>query len=215
MGPPDDEHFPNRWPDEQAIPGFRSFIETTYAKFQSIVADILEALELGMGVQSGSLTSKCKKHASEFRFVHYPSIDARILQDGMVSRVWPHYDIGVLSLLFQDDVGGLQMAAGDGSDDFVSVTSDKPTDLIVNVAETLERWSNGILRAGLHRVTFPPDTPSSGLLPERFSAVYFCKADRTSSVAPLPDLISAKNPAQYDDITALQYHQKRVLSAYT
>ena len=192
-------------------------METVYGRFEKVTHDILAALEMGMNLSPGSFTNKCIQHASEFRFVHYPPITAEELRGGMVSRAWPHYDIGVISFLFQDNVGGLEMGDGRSSDGFVSVVSENPTDLIVNAAETLQRWSNGILKAGLHRVTIPRSMKEGdeGRIPERYSAVYFLKPDRTASVAPIPELVNHESPALYEDMTALEYHQRRVLAAYT
>ena len=189
-------------------------MENAFKKFEQITLDILGALELGMNLPAGAFTSRCLRSSSEFRMIHYPPLTIKDVQGGMISRAWPHYDIGVISLLFQDSVGGLEIDNGCGG--FASVTSNKPTDLIVNVAETLQRWSNGRLKAGLHRVTIPPsmEPGEEGSLPTRRSIVYFCKANRQASVAPLPDLVDEKHAPKYDDLTFLAYHQKRIQSAY-
>jgi isopenicillin N synthase-like dioxygenase len=189
-------------------------MEKAFHQFEQITFDLLEALEIGMNLTPGSFTSKCVRSSSEFRMIHYPPITVEDTQGGLISRAWPHYDIGVISLLFQDSVGGLEIDDGRGG--FASATPEKPTDLIVNAAETIQRWSNGHLKAGLHRVTIPPSIKcgEEGRLPQRRSVVYFCKANRNASVAPLPELIKRDHIARYDDLTFLAYHQKRVQSAY-
>jgi isopenicillin N synthase-like dioxygenase len=191
-------------------------MEQTYRGFEQISTDILQALEQGLQVPAGSLTAKCAKGSSEFRFIHYPPLLVKEAQEGMISRAWPHYDIGVISLLFQDSVGGLEI--DDGSGGFAPVVSDKPTDLIVNAAETIQRWSNDRLKAGLHRVTIPRTVDADQgdyTLPRRYSIVYFCKANREASVAPLPELIDERHEAKYDDLTFLAYHQQRLQAAYS
>lgn len=189
-------------------------MENTFRQFEKVSLDILAALEVGMGIRSGSLTKMCDNGSSEFRLIHYPSMKAEDARGGMLSRAWPHYDIGVISLLFQDNVGGLEIDDGHGG--FESVITDSPTDLIVNASETIQRWSNDRLKAGLHRVTIPPTLTGGeeAWLPPRHSIVYFCKANRMASVAPLPELVIEDCDARYDDMTFLAYHQKRIQSAY-
>ena len=87
--------------------------------------------------------------------------------------------------------------------------------MIVNVSETLQRWSNDEIRAGLHQVTIPRNLQKleKGLIPDRYSITYFAKADRDASVAPLPHFLRGRT-AKYEDMTAIQYHQSRLKSAY-
>lgn len=214
IGPDYDQDFPNRFPAEAALPGFRTYMEDTFRKFEQITFEILEALEIGMDLPPGSFVSRCVQGSSEFRLIHYPPLAAEEAGGKLVDRAWPHYDIGVISLLFQDSVGGLEVDDGNGG--FEPVGSDRSTDLIVNAAETIQRWSNDLLKAGLHRVTVPRSSNSGEqcFLPTRRSVVYFCKANRKVSVAPLPQLVTQQHDAKYDDVTFFDYHQQRIQSAY-
>jgi isopenicillin N synthase-like dioxygenase len=216
VGPAEDTEYPNRWPPEDAIPGFRSYMQTTFRKFEKLNAEVLDALELGMQLPPGTFTKRCTQAASEFRFVNYPALSAADVQNGKITRAWPHYDIGVLSFLFQDNVGGLEICDGSSKDAFVPVVSETLTDLVVNVGETLHRWTNGIIKGGLHRVTTAPSiaAPDGQEIPQRRSVVFFAKADRTVSVAPLPALLDDDHAANFDDLTFLEYHQQRIATAY-
>ena len=90
-------------------------------------------------------------------------------------------------------------------------------DIVVNVADTLERWTNGVVRAGIHRVV-PPNMPEGGhedrenrqaewTVPARRSAVMFYRAKCTTSVGPMTEFVTSQRPPQYDEITAMQYLQ--------
>ena len=220
MGAPTDNGFPNRWPPESKSPGFRSFMEDLFFTFENVAAQIMAALETGLSVPTGTFNRLIthSANASELRLNHYPAIDLAELKTGTVSRIWPHFDLGVITLLFQNRVSGLEFEDRQhgGEDKFLRVDSDDPCEMIVNVSETLQRWTNGRLLAGLHRVGLPPelDLVEEGVLKERFSVPYFCKADRAATVGSLEEFVKAGEKPLYEDMTAIQYHQYRLESAY-
>ena len=218
QGPSTDSQFLNRWPDEKELPGFRKFMEALYAKFEEICTLILEALELSLGLPSGLFAQMCSHEhsASELRFNHYPEISLEDIRRGTVNRIWPHFDLGVITLLFQDGIGGLEFEDRDRPGTFLPVDCGAPSEMIVNISETFQRWTNNGLRAGLHTVNIPPSmkTQQNGVIRERYSVAYFCKADRNVSVGPFPQFKEIEKPSQYDDVTALEYQQRRLLSAY-
>ena len=91
------------------------------------------------------------------------------------------------------------------------VTADDPYELIINVADTLQRWTNNILPAGLHQVTIPGGRRDEvgGKLQERFSIAYFLKSNREESVGSLPQFLSEERPAEYEHVSAIDYHKQR------
>ena len=162
FGFPSDADFPNVWPDQADLPGFRQDIEACYVAYQSISLQILQALELGLDLPSGSLTERCIPDGSELRFNHYPEIDMEELNPRHTRRTWPYTDIGILSLLLQDRVGGLELEDRQNPGTFLPVSSDDPTQMVVNVGNTLGRWTNGFLPAGLHHVSTTDNMKGKG-----------------------------------------------------
>ncbi|KAI4270108.1 MAG: hypothetical protein LQ337_006893 [Flavoplaca oasis] len=213
-----DLRYPNRWPHENVLPGFREFMESWYERMEAVADRLMAALERAFRLPSGALLDRMthEKNASEARLLHYPAIDMAEIKQGAVSRIWPHFDLGVITLLFQDGVGGLECEDRESSGDFVSVGGNSRSEMVVNVSETLQRWTNDTVRAGLHRVTVPKsfEERESGMVPERFSVTYFCKADRDASVGALPEFVPSGSKAKYEDMTAIEYHQSRLQSAY-
>ncbi|KAI9652602.1 MAG: hypothetical protein M1831_006706 [Alyxoria varia] len=222
QGPETDAEFPNRWPSEDKLPGFRGCMTTAMDQMAQVSDVLMLAIEVGLGLPPKSVLGRISKSksASEFRLNHYPSVSDETLAEGYFSRIWPHFDLGVITLLFQDDVGGLEFEDRRQPGQFRQVARSEPTEMIVNVSETLQRWTNDRLPAGLHRVT-PPCEKSvdrdGGMIPERFSVAYFCKADRDVSVAPLHQFVQGgaeQGKDKYSEMTALEYHQQRLSSAY-
>ncbi|OJD40654.1 oxoglutarate iron-dependent oxygenase [Diplodia corticola] len=219
FGAPDDTLFPSRWPSATTLPGFQPFLYDFFHRCEKVSHDILHALELALDLPTGSFRDQCLPNASEFRLNHYPAIAANDLNSGKVERIWPHFDLGVITLLFTDTVGGLEFQDREKPDEFVLVDPAEKTEMVVNISETLQRWTAGALPAGLHRVTSPKAVAAlneeDAVVPERYSIAYFCKAARDARVCPLqpfraPDAVLG----EADTMTALEYQQKRLLTAY-
>jgi isopenicillin N synthase-like dioxygenase len=213
-----DSQHPNKWPAESVLPGFRKNMEDAFETLEQVSAKIMEALEVALKLPRGAFLDRIthKGNASEMRLNHYPAIDITEIKGGSVSRIWPHFDLGVITLLFQDGVGGLEFENRAQRGTFSRVECGAPSEMIVNVSETLQRWTNDCLRAGLHRVNVPEnmEDEETGTLPERYSIAYFCKADRGASVGPLKQFVLEGTDPVYQDMKAIEYHQQRLQSAY-
>ncbi|GJN68088.1 gibberellin 20-oxidase [Purpureocillium lilacinum] len=218
-GPPGDKEFPNKWPSEKELPGFQKLMEGCYTQFQDICLDIMRAIEVGTDLPADTLVQRCQPASSELRLNHYPPTDLRQLAEGKVKRTWPHTDFGIITLLFQDTVGGLELEDRSQPGTFAPVlpgNPDGPTEMVVNISDTFQRWTNNVIKAGVHQVSVPPTMKgrTEGFCPERYSGIFFFKAHRDTSAGPLPHFVTEKRPAAYDEITALQYQQRMTKVLY-
>ena len=187
-----------------------SYFNTTF----TLSHQLLSILEAALKVPPGTLTSRCSRNHNELRMNHYPATTIEEIRNGYVRRSGAHTDYGVLTLLFQDRSGGLEVqdrSVPAPEVKFMPVTADDPYELVVNVADTLQRWTNDILPAGLHQVTIPGSRRDEvgGKLQERFSIAYFMKSNREESVGSLPEFVSEKRPAEYEHVSAIDYHKRR------
>ncbi|KAG9258280.1 isopenicillin N synthase [Emericellopsis atlantica] len=219
IGPPSDEQFPNRWLDEADVPSMKTYLEDFFERCHGVSQAILSAMEMALELPQGAFTDKCQGQSSELRFNHYPEASMSNAPKD-VSRVWPHTDLGVITCLFQDGVGGLEIENRRCDGKFEAVDPNALDELILNISETMERWTNGVVKAGVHNVKLPPALKSSRqggeelVIPERFSIPFFVKADRDTCVGPLEQFVSETRPPAYPPMTALEYHVKRVAQAY-
>ena len=204
--------YPNKWP-EDAFPGFRPLMEESYKRLQAVCMEIMKALEVGLKLSSGALVQRCIPASSEIRLNHYPKVSLAKLRNGNIKRTWPHTDLGIITLLFQDAVGGLELEDRKRPRTFVPVTPgglSAAAELVVNTSDTLQRWTNDVIRAGLHQVNIPAwmKELDEGVCPDRYSSIFFLKADRNTSVGPLAEFVTKGRPAMYDECTALEYQQR-------
>jgi isopenicillin N synthase-like dioxygenase len=89
-----------------------------------------------------------------------------------------HTDLGLVTLLIQDDVGGLQAESAEHG--WIDVEP-RPGTMVVNLGDSMQVWTNDRYRAAMHRVT--PMTTST-----RMSIPYFLNPPRDFVMQPVPEL---------------------------
>lgn len=106
---------------------------------------ILRALALGIGLKDENhLLRLHSGHYNQLRLLHYPSLPAEALEGGKFARMPAHTDWSTMTMLFQDDCGGLQVEDVNNPGNFIDVPPIEGT-LVMNVGDLLMRWSNGKL----------------------------------------------------------------------
>jgi hypothetical protein len=88
-------------------------------------------------------------------------------------------DYGTITLLFQDDRGGLEVLSPKGT--FVPATP-IPDTVVVNAGDLLQRWSNDVIRSTEHRVVSPRTPPQDDHFPARYSIAYFCNPNWDATI---------------------------------
>ena len=172
------------WPDEPA--GFQSAL-TAYFEQCAITAErCLALIAQALGLESDAFAEHFAQGSSNVaRLNYYPSSDP--LNAAQQSSTAPlgdmalhhHTDQGVITLLHQDTVGGLQ--AHSTEDGWIDVPP-KPGALVVNIGDMVQVWSNGKYKAALHRVTPIPAGRS------RLSVPFFYQPSMKATMSPHPDL---------------------------
>jgi len=160
----------NRWPAD--LPALRHQARAFFAAAHDVAHHLMRGFALGLDLPEDAFLKTTKAPLSRASFVHYPAQDADMGNDQF--GVGPHTDFGVLTVLSQDDVGGLQVQDLDGN----WVTAPPiPGTLVVNVGDLLARWTNNAYRSTPHRVV-----NSSGQ--ERLSLVLAYDPDPDTTIDP-------------------------------
>lgn len=212
-GDPNDGQFPNKWPSNADLPGYQDTMERFFFSCGDLTLTLLEAMGQAMGLDPAIFTSRCTNEASTIRINHFPPIERRTLDDGQISRIWPHKDFGIISLVFPDVTQGLEYEDRSNPGAFAPMPYGSDDEVVVLVSETMQRWTNGEVSAGVHRVSRPRELDSD-LVPERWSLVYFNKADRNVNVGPLKEFVPSGKQPVYEDLTALEYQTLRNAAHY-
>ena len=112
---------------------------------------------------------------AQLAMFHYPPHPAS--KDG--HEIWGvgrHTDYGTLTILLQDDVGGLQVETKDGV--WIEVPP-VPGSFVVNLGDMMEIWTSGALRAGPHRAKVSPTE-------HRLSVAMFYDPGFDCVISPVP-----------------------------
>lgn len=162
---------PNQWPQ---LDGFRETCED-YAGAMTTLGHKLVGLALdAVGVTDRSVLEAFRTPTIWLRLLHYPPQQSDAPDDLYGSA--PHRDFGCLTLLAQDEVGGLQVQTPAGR--WVDAPPIEDA-FVVNVGDMLRRMTNGKLLSTPHRVI-----NRTGL--ERYSVPFFFDPHVSAEIAPLP-----------------------------
>ncbi|HAP77199.1 MAG TPA: 2OG-Fe(II) oxygenase [Acidimicrobiaceae bacterium] len=168
---------PNQWPDW--LPGFREALEAYHEAMIGLGMRLISLVERGLGEPTGSLARHFDPPTTWLRLLHYPPRPADAPDDLYGSA--PHADFGFLTLLAQDDVGGLEVRSPDGTR-WIDVP---PRDdaFVMNVGDMLHQWSNGRLRSTPHRVYNRSNR-------ERYSVPFFFDPHVSTVIEPLASCVT-------------------------
>ena len=143
IGSEDDKLQPNQWLPEQTLPGFRSFTTEFYWECHKIALSILRAVALGIGLDDPDFFDQFHSgNNCQLRLLHYPPIPVADIESKKMARMPAHSDWSTITMLFQDDCGGLEVEDPHTPGKFVPATP-MPGACVMNVGDMLMRWSNG------------------------------------------------------------------------
>ena len=135
----------NIWPD--GMSDFRQISRNYFDQAHLVAHDLMRGFALGLGLDEGFFLSSTAQPLSRASYVYYPSQTATPQKDQFGAG--PHTDFGVLTVLCQDSVGGLQIQNMEGG--WIDALPIDGT-LVVNVGDLLQRWTGGAYRSTPHRV---------------------------------------------------------------
>ncbi|XAR59484.1 hypothetical protein NMG60_11015336 [Bertholletia excelsa] len=172
----------NRWPEYP--PELRKAMEEYAREMEKLSYRLLELICLSLGLPANRLSGFFDGQTSFTRLNHYPPCSIPHLALG----VGRHKDVGALTVLAQDEVGGLEVKRkADGEWIRVRPTPDA---YIINVGDIIQVWSNDNYESVEHRVILNFEKG-------RFSIPFFFNPDHTVMVEPLKELTSEQRPAKY------------------
>jgi len=135
----------NRWPS--GMPEMRTAAMRFFTEAEGVAKHLLRGFAMGLGLDQQFFLRSSTQPMSRASFTYYPHQIASL--GDRQCGVSPHTDFGVLTVLCQDDVGGLQVQDAGGN--WVPAPP-IPGTLVINVGDLLARWTNGHYRSTPHRV---------------------------------------------------------------
>ena len=177
---------------EARVPGIRAALSELHDRLFDLQRRFLHIVALGIGVDEGYFESMLRDGPTLTRAIRYPPMREA---PGDGEHIWAaaHGDINLTTALPRATARGLQVRSGDHWIDAVAPDGHA----ILNTGLMLERITNGVIPAGIHRVVAHP-----GEMGERYSVVQFCHPTPWTVLSPLPTCTDSEHPLKEPPIAA-------------
>ncbi|POR31209.1 Uncharacterized protein TPAR_08583 [Tolypocladium paradoxum] len=194
VGKENDAMRPNQWPEDW--PEFRDDMNFFFEKCHEVhLVLLLRALAQQVGVDENSFEPHVDAKDHFFRVIYYPETSRAAFKDRL--RASAHTDYGTLTLLFNDNSGGLQVRRTDGT------------------WRPLVSWFNDRLLSTEHRVVEPDPKPDANdnipdMVPARYAIAWLGQPNREALVETLEACCTSDSPKKYGPVYAGKHVVERL-----
>ncbi|KMT09134.1 hypothetical protein BVRB_6g132410 [Beta vulgaris subsp. vulgaris] len=173
---------PSRWPHYPS--NYRNVVEEYSEQMKSLAQKLLALISESLGLQSSCIEDAVGDFYQNITVSYYPPCPQPELTLGLQA----HSDFGAITLLIQDDVGGLEVLK-DGGWVNVQPLSDA---IVVILADQTEVITNGEYRSSIHRAITNANRA-------RLSVATFHDPAKTRKISPAPELVAKSGP-RYQEV---------------
>jgi len=188
-----------RWPDvafrNQAVDFYRAALAQAHA--------LLSYMARALDLPEQYFTPLHSGENVTLRYLHYPA--GVVQRDQRQLGAGEHTDYGAITLLFQDDVGGLEVRGRDGQ--WIAAPP-VPGCAVINTGDLMERWTNGRFCSTPHRVR-----PTAGPR-DRYSIAMFVDPDSQTHIECIPSCAGAGRPVLHPPVTAGEHLRQRIAATH-
>ncbi|HTH07815.1 MAG TPA: 2-oxoglutarate and iron-dependent oxygenase domain-containing protein [Ilumatobacteraceae bacterium] len=214
-GHPLRERYPHRYGaqvlPEAAVPGITDVLNNFHRTIELLQRRFLRIIAEGLGCHETLFDEMTTNGATLTRAIRYPAMQ-EAPGGGGSGHVWAgaHGDINLITALPRATAPGLQVLVGETWVDAVAPDGQ----VIINTGMMLERFTNGVIPTGIHRVVAAP-----GFTGQRYSVVQFCHPTPWTLLNPLPSCITPEHPQRFsgmmsaDALDLVLYEINRVETA--
>ncbi|MDX2376683.1 isopenicillin N synthase family oxygenase [Microbacterium sp. LRZ72] len=190
---PQPDYAENVWP---AVAGFEEQVQAYFGQAGRVARTMTRIFADALGLEPDFFDRYTDHSLDVMRMNNYALPAGTDIQlDGDLMGMGEHTDYGIVTILWADQVRGLQVLGADGSWNDVSPADDA---LLINLGDVTARWTNERWMSTLHRVK-PPIV--NGTIERRRSAAFFHDGNVDATISTLPSCVDAAHPDLYEPIT--------------
>jgi len=176
----------------------------TYRAFERLAADLMRIFAVALELPEHHFQPLIDKHFSILSVHHYPALTVAP-QPGQL-RTGAHTDYGSLTILAMTEAnGGLEAQRPDGS--WVPVQAQRGQ-LVVNLGDMMQRWTNDKWVSTMHRVVTPEKLGDA--TSRRLSIGYFMHPNFDAEIACIPTCLAVGERPRHPAITAGEHIRLKI-----
>lgn len=189
---------PNIWP--QDLPSLRPAMSAYFSAMEDLAQNMARIFASALDLPETYFLPKIDRHISILRANYYARQIERPRSNQL--RAGGHTDYTAFTILRQEDVPGGGLQIRDKSGDWVDVPA-LPNSYVVNIGDSLARWTNDRWVSTMHRVVNPPAEIAHET--DRLSLVFFFQPNYDAIIECIPTCQGPDHPAKYPPIANGEY----------
>ena len=182
---------------------FTATMDAYYSAMLGLARKLIEGIALSLELNANFFDSRLQDPITIQRLLHYPPQNENTLELTEMG-IGAHTDYGFVTILHQDQTGGLQVQNHVG--DWVDAPP-IPGTFVINIGDLVETLTNGRYISTVHRVI---NTSGS----ERYSIPFFIDMDYNAKVEPVPTCQYPYNDKAYPCFTCGDYKYRRTVETF-
>ena len=187
------------------LAGFAQQMNQHYGLLMAISKRLLKAMAIALKQPEDFFSQYFDDHISVLRLLHYPPRATNTICDTQTKAAGAHTDYGCITLLAQDNVGGLEVC--NAQDEWVTAPPIKDS-IVVNIGDLMQRWTNDQYRSTAHRVVSPPNDT------HRYSMPFFVEPRFDCEVSCIKSCLNDGEQPKYGMITSGDWIMSRFDATY-
>ncbi|KAH7305524.1 2OG-Fe(II) oxygenase superfamily protein [Stachybotrys elegans] len=191
------------WDGTSHIPKFKEEMLEYWRSCLTLARDMIQIFAMALDCPEDYFNSVTSYPGSDGVFNYYPKNETQ-QESEMDPGLGAHTDLQCFTLLWQDNVGGLQVLTKEGQ--WVNVPPIEDT-FVVNIGDYLMRLSNDRFKSTVHRVY-------SQATVDRYSMPFFFGFNFNEKCSVLPTCVDENNPPKYEPISCGEWCRLRISKTY-
>lgn len=195
------------WNETSHLDGFRGALVEFYQRRLQLARKLIRLIALALELNEDYFDAIVSHPGADAVHIHYPGVVEAPEADGadIDVGIGSHTDIQCITLLWQDNSGGLQVLSLNG--EWLDARPIEGT-LVVNVGDFLQRLSNNKFRSTVHRVYNRQKS-------SRYAMPFFLGFNPEAVCEVVPTCIDEDHPPLYEPISCGKWHKDRLTLAQT
>ncbi|KAL4884892.1 Clavaminate synthase-like protein [Aspergillus karnatakaensis] len=194
------------WTGTSHLPTFKSTTLEFYRARLTLARKIIRLFALALNLDESYFDSITTHPGADGLYVHYPGTPNPTDPDTEIDvGIGSHTDIQCITLLWQDNSGGLQVLSAD--DEWLDARPIEGT-IVVNIGDFMQRLSNNRFRSTVHRVYNRQPT-------SRYSMPFFLGFNPEAVVRVVESCVDEEHPALFEPLSCGEWHRARLNLART